>query len=165
MCWNGGVWIAIQLEFSMKFALVICVVMTFVFASRDFFAQERPKEGTQTQPTAEQVASRVSDRWLNLVDSGDYAASWKTAAAVFQAAVTEEKWVSTMKVVRDPLGKLRVRKLQSATYTTLLPGVPDGDYVVILYETSFEHKQTAQETVIMSLGKDKVWRVAGYYIK
>jgi Protein of unknown function (DUF4019) len=149
----------------MKIVLVICIVMGLVFASGNFYAQERPKEGAQAQPTAEQMASQVSDRWLDLVDSGDYATSWKAAAAVFQAAVTGEKWVSTMKAVRDPLGKLRVRKLQSATYTTLLPGVPDGDYVVILYETSFEHKQTAQETVIVSREKDKVWRVAGYYIK
>jgi Protein of unknown function (DUF4019) len=149
----------------MKIVLVLCVVMGFIVASGNVSAQERPKEGAQAQPTAEQMGSLASDRWLSLVDSGDYAASWKMAAAVFQAAVTEEKWVSTMKGVRDPLGKLQVRKLQSATYTTLLPGVPDGDYVVILYETSFEHKQTAQETVIVSREKDKVWRVAGYYIK
>jgi hypothetical protein len=149
----------------MKIGLVLCVVLGFAVASGNLSAQERPKEGAQAQPTAEQMASVVSEKWLGLVDSGDYAASWKMAAAVFQAAVTEEKWVSAMKTVRDPLGTLRVRKLQSATYTTLLPGVPDGDYVMILYETSFEHKQMAQETVIVSREKDKVWRVAGYYIK
>jgi hypothetical protein len=153
------------MEFSMKIVLVGCILMGIVFASTSFSAQERPKEGAQAQPTAEQMASQVSGSWLDLIDSADYSASWRSAAAVFQAAVTEEKWVSTMKAVRDPLGKLRVRKLQSATYTTLLPGVPDGDYVVILYETSFEHKQTAQETVIVSREKDMVWRVAGYYIK
>jgi hypothetical protein len=149
----------------MKIVLVVCILVSFVFASPKLSAQERPKGEAQAQPTAEQLASQVSDRWLDLVDSGDYEASWKTAAAVFQTAVTEEKWASTMKEVRDPLGKLRVRKLQSATYTTLLPGVPQGDYVMILYETSFEYKQTAQETVIVSREKDKVWRVAGYYIK
>jgi hypothetical protein len=63
------------------------------------------------------------------------------------------------------MGKLESRKLQSASYTTLLPGVPSGEYVVILYETSFDHKPTSQETVIMSREKDKAWRVAGYYIK
>jgi len=117
------------------------------------------------QQTAEQIAVREAESWLAMMDAGKYAESWKAAAAVMRGAVTMEKWESTMKNVRDPLGKLESRKLQSATYTTLLPGVPDGDYVVILYETSFEHKATAQETVIMSREKDKVWRVAGYYIK
>jgi hypothetical protein len=79
--------------------------------------------------------------------------------------VTEEKWESVIKGVMEPMGKLRLRTLQSATYTTILPGAPDGEYVMILYESSFEHKQTAQETVIVSREKDKAWRVAGYYIK
>jgi hypothetical protein len=145
--------------------VLVGVAVCLLFACPDVFAQERPKVETQAQPTVEQMGVQISDKWLDLIDSGDYAASWKAAAAVFQAAVTEEKWVSTMKAVREPLGKVRVRKLQSATYTTLLPGVAEGEYVVILYETSFEHKETAQETVIVSREKDKVWRVAGYYIK
>jgi hypothetical protein len=145
--------------------VLVGVAVCLLFACPDVFAQERPKVETQAQPTAEQMAKEKSDLWLDLIDSSDYAASWKAVAAVFQAAVTEEKWASTMKAVREPMGKLQIRKLQSATYTALLPGVPDGDYVVILYETRFEHKQVAQETVIMSREKDKVWRVAGYYIK
>ena len=165
LCSNSVVWTAVQREFSMKTVLVICVLVGVVFASPHIFAQERPKGEAQAQPTAEQMAQQVSERWLDLVDSADYAASWKAAAAVFQAAVTEEKWAATMKEVREPLGKVGIRKLQSATYTTLLPGVPQGDYVMILYETSFEHKPTSQETVIVSREKDKVWRVAGYYIK
>lgn len=62
-------------------------------------------------------------------------------------------------------GKLQTRRLDTAKYTTILPGVPAGDYVVLLFESSFEHKAVAQETVIVSREKDKVWRVAGYYIK
>jgi hypothetical protein len=164
MWWNSGVWTAVWLEFCVRIVLV-SVVVCLLFACPDVFAQERPKVEAQAQPTAEQMAKQKSELWLDLIDSGDYAASWKTAAAAFQAVVTGEKWASAMKTVREPMGKLQIRKLQSATYTALLPGVPDGDYVVILYETSFEHKQVAQETVIMSREKDKVWRVAGYYIK
>lgn len=66
---------------------------------------------------------------------------------------------------RDPLGKLVSRKLKSADYKTSLPGAPDGQYVVIQYETSFEHKQSALETVTPMLDKDGKWRVSGYYIK
>jgi hypothetical protein len=57
------------------------------------------------------------------------------------------------------------RKLKSAAYTKTLPGAPDGEYVVIRYESSFEHKQSAVETVTPMLDKDGVWRVSGYYIK
>ena len=63
------------------------------------------------------------------------------------------------------MGKLLSRKLKSATYKTTMPGAPDGEYVVIQYDSSFEHKQAAVETVTPMLGKDGKWRVSGYYIK
>ncbi len=46
-----------------------------------------------------------------------------------------------------------------------MPGAPDGEYVVIQYDSSFEHKQAAVETVTPMLDKDGKWRVSGYYIK
>jgi hypothetical protein len=46
-----------------------------------------------------------------------------------------------------------------------LPGAPDGEYVVIQYETSFEKKAFAIETVTPSFEKDGIWRVSGYYIE
>jgi Protein of unknown function (DUF4019) len=149
------------MRFILKSALMICAVM-MGWGGVGLVAQEH---APMMQQTAEQTAVREGEGWLAIMDAGKYAESWKAAAEIVRSVVTMEKWESTMKNVRDPLGKLESRKLQSATYTTLLPGVPEGDYVVILYETSFEHKTTAQETVIMSREKDKVWRVAGYYIK
>ncbi|MGA2423709.1 MAG: DUF4019 domain-containing protein [Terriglobales bacterium] len=70
-----------------------------------------------------------------------------------------------MRASREPLGKLLSRKLKSATYKTTMPGAPDGEYVVIQYDSSFEHKQAAVETVTPMLDKDGKWRVSGYYIK
>ena len=57
------------------------------------------------------------------------------------------------------------RKILSAKYTKTLPGAPDGEYVVIQYESSFEHKQSAVETITAMLDKDGKWRVSGYFIK
>ncbi len=69
-----------------------------------------------------------------------------------------------MRGVREPLGKVITRTLKSAEHRTSLPGAPDGDYVVIRFETAFENKQAAIETVTPMLEKDGSWRVAGYYI-
>lgn len=70
-----------------------------------------------------------------------------------------------MRAYRVPLGKVQSRKLKSATYTKTLPGAPDGQYVVLQYESSFEHKQSAVETVTPMLDNDGKWRVSGYFIK
>ena len=84
---------------------------------------------------------------------------------MFKAAVTKNQWLSALNSTRGPLGKLVSRKLKSATYTKTLPGAPDGEYVVLQYDTSFEHKQSAVETITPTLDKDGTWRVSGYFIK
>lgn len=119
----------------------------------------------QAQQKAEQLAQQSSDAWLALIDSGKYADSWQEASQFFKAHVTKEQWQSALRGSRDPLGKMLSRKLKSATYTKTLPGVPDGEYVVIQYESSFEHKQSAVETVTPMLDKDGKWRISGYFIK
>jgi len=119
----------------------------------------------QAQEKPEQLAQASAESWLQLVDSGNYAQSWQEAAQIFKNAVSEEQWAKMARAAREPLGKLLSRKLKSATYTTTLPGAPDGQYVVIRYDSSFEHKQTAVETVTPMLDKDGKWRVSGYYIK
>jgi len=119
----------------------------------------------QAQQKPEPLAEQSTDAWLALVDSGKYADSWHEASQLFKAAVTQEEWRSKLRASRDPLGKMLSRKLKSATYTKTLPGAPDGEYVVIQYESSFEHKQSAIETVTPMLDKDGMWRVSGYFIK
>jgi len=114
---------------------------------------------------AEKAAATAAGAWVSLVDGGDYAESWNQTAGFFKNAVTKEQWQQSLKAVRAPLGKMVARKLKSKQYTKTLPGVPDGECVVIQYETTFENKKSAIETVTPMLDKDGKWRVSGYYIK
>jgi hypothetical protein len=114
---------------------------------------------------AEELAVKAAAKWLAMVDEGKYSESWADAAQVFKGAVTAEQWKSSLNGVRKPLGKLISRTITSKKYTTSLPGAPDGEYVVIQYETSFENKRSAVETVTPMLDKDGKWRVSGYYIR
>jgi hypothetical protein len=119
----------------------------------------------QAQQKPEQLAQQSAEVWLTLVDSGKYADSWQEASQLFKAHVTKEQWQNALQATRDPLGKKLSRKLKSATYKTALPGAPDGEYVVIQFESTFERKQSAVETVTPMLDRDGKWRVSGYYIK
>jgi hypothetical protein len=113
----------------------------------------------------EAAAVSAAEKWLATVDAGKYAASWKEAAEFFRNAVKPEQWEQSMQSARKPLGKLVSRKVQTKIYKTSLPGAPDGEYVVIQIETSFENKKTSIETVTLMMEKDGNWRVSGYYIK
>ena len=113
----------------------------------------------------EQEAVKAAETWLQLIDNGVYAQSWSQAASYFKTAVNDSQWEQTLKAVRGPLGKILTRKLISSQYLTSVPGAPDGEYVVIQFETSFENKKSAVETITPMLDKDGIWRVSGYYIK
>jgi hypothetical protein len=122
-----------------------------------------PAVGANEQ--AEKEAVDAANAWLALVDQGEYSGSWESAASLFKAAVTKDQWQQQLNVVRKPFGELVSRKVKSATYATSLPGAPDGEYVVIRYQTSFQNKKSAVETVTPMKDKDGRWHVSGYYIK
>ena len=115
--------------------------------------------------TPEDAAQAVADSWLKLLDQGQYEASWEQAAKPLQAAIGKDEWTKGCGGARQPLGKLVSRKLKSRQYTEQLPGVPDGKYVVIQYESVFDHKASAVETVTPMVDSDGAWRVSGYFVR
>lgn len=115
--------------------------------------------------TKEQAALTAAGDWIGFVDAGQYSQSWDNTSSYFKTAVKKEDWTATLGAVRAPLGKLISRRLKSKQFMETLPGAPDGEYVVILYESSFENKKKALETITPMLEKDNTWRVSGYYIK
>ncbi len=112
------------------------------------------------KPTVE-----AAERWLAGIDAGDYAESWREAAPVFRDAITEKKWIEALASVRRPLGKLLSRTVKGAETTTSLPGVPDGKHVVMQFDTAFEHRATATETVVFSEDETGATGASGYLIK
>jgi hypothetical protein len=139
-----------------KSRIVLSLVFICILAFLGFLMADQDKE---------KAAVDASKAWLKLVDEGKYSESWDKAAEYFKNAITKGQWKASLESVRSPLGKVLSRNLKSKQYTKTLPGAPDGEYVVIQYETSFKNKQHAIETITPMLDKDGKWRVSGYYIK
>ena len=110
-------------------------------------------------------AEVAATTWLTVVDAGDYARSWHQAASLLQTSVIQPKWESALQTGRMQLGGVKSRTLKTATFSRTLVGAPDGEYVLIQYETQFEFKAQAIETLTIMKDKDTLWRVAGYFIK
>ena len=135
-------------------ALVCATLLTAVFAAP-----------TRAADTPEDLAQTAAESWLKLADGGDGAASWDQAAKAFKGAVTKEQWTQALAGVRPPLGKVVSRKVTTRQYSEQIPGAPAGKYVVIQYETVFEKRASAVETITPMLDADGVWRVSGYFIR
>lgn len=110
-------------------------------------------------------AQQSAETWLSLADAMNYGGSWDAAAAYFKNRVSLEDWENAMRGVRTPLGSLESRTLKNAMPSTHLPGAPDGDYVVMQFDTSFERKKDGVETVTVVQETDGIWRIVGYFIR
>jgi hypothetical protein len=119
----------------------------------------------QEEAIPESLAVAAAQSWLALIDEGQYAESWATAAATFRKQVTRAGWESAMQTHRTPLGELESRELLGAQYTSSLPGAPPGEYVVLQFRTNFAAKTAAVETVVPMKQEDGTWNVSGYFIR
>lgn len=119
----------------------------------------------QAEDSPEKAAAAAAEAWLGQIDAGNYAVGWWEASPYFQRVVTEKAWVESLHGVRKPLGNLVSRKLKDAQRTKSVSGAPDSDYVIMQFDTSFENKKVAIETVTFMQEKDGKWKATGYYIK
>ncbi len=117
------------------------------------------------QSGGEVAAAAAVDVWLGLVDDGRFPESWQSGASIFKKAVVQEQWLALMNSRRQPLGKLLSRKNVSKVFTHSIPNAPDAQYVVLQYDTSFQNKNAAAETITAMLDVDGQWRVAGYFVR
>ena len=124
-----------------------------------------PNAARAAVTTPEEAGLNAAQEWLAVVDAGKYPESWATMAEGFKKDVSKRKWKNAIAEIRQPLGRLVSRKFKSAAYSEELPGAPEGEYVVVQFDTSFEHKPVATEKVTLILGQDLIWRVSGYAVK
>lgn len=118
-----------------------------------------------SEATPEAQAQAAALTWLGLVDAGDYAQSWVTAADYFQNSIEEREWVSKVSTARASFRAPKSRTVSSITFAPSLPGAAGGEHFVIQFATRFRNKVAATETVTLLKNLDGHWRVSGYYIK
>lgn len=114
---------------------------------------------------AAKEATGAAEQWLGLVDQGKFNRSWLEASTYFRNVTTKQQWKQQVAVWRSALGSVVSRKLRTAQYLTTMPGAPDGEYVMIQYDTSFTHKKSAVEVVVPMMDADGKWRVSEYSIR
>lgn len=103
--------------------------------------------------------------WLGLIDDTKYQESWENAAPLFQTKKTQAEWIKTITAIRSPRGPMTARYIATAGTAKSLSGLPDGEYVVLQFYTTFAQKGLAMETVTLVKTSDAAWLIADYAIK
>ena len=114
-------------------------------------------------PDSISAARDASTEFLAMVDGLKYQESWSETSSLLQGAVVEADWVKYLDSIRSPLGKVESRNLETSEFQETLEGLPDGEYVIFVFEGSYENRKFASELVAVAKEADSSWRVVGYY--
>lgn len=145
--------------FSSKYrmhALLVLVALVIVFFP--LLNQRPPKEKAA-------AATAAATLFLQQVDADRFVESWQLTAPATQEKIAQPDWVAQLEKLRALTGPLVQRSENKVVLSTPAEFSPEGDYIVITYDSTFRRKADASEIVTVMQEKDGDWRVAGYYIK
>ncbi len=134
----------------MKRFIYIIIIGSLVLSGGAYANEEEAKAG-----------SLAAQKWLEMIDSGNYKQAWSSAHGFLHGTMPEDKWVKETTKARNKLGAVIGRTLTSSKYTTKLPvpGAPEGEYVISTFDTTFKKKGRKLEAVIVAKTDDGIWKV------
>jgi hypothetical protein len=108
-------------------------------------------------------ATVAAEKWLALNDAGWYGTAWDVTADSCKHGTDRMDWVRSIRISRQPLGRLTGRTHCSTYYSDILPDGSIGTYLLLGFSSDFERSPGLIETVTTSCEADGAWKVAGYF--
>ena len=136
----------------------LLVAFALIFAA-PALAQTAAGPSTAMTPTPDDRAKQ----WLTLVDDKNYADAYKQMGALARSKEAEQAFTSKLEGTRTPLGAMSSRTLKDVKLTKTLPGMRDGQYATVRFDTAFAHKAAAVESLTLE-SENGGWSVIRYFI-
>jgi Protein of unknown function (DUF4019) len=111
-----------------------------------------------------QTPDDAAKRWLTFVDGSDYAKSWARAGNLLKSRITAQDFQTKVAPVREPLGAVMERKLIDVKLSNTMPGMQNGKFATVQFNSRFARRATAVETIGLDTENGR-WAVIGYFIK
>src|SRR5262249_4755106 len=79
-----------------------------------------------------------------------------------QRGPSKDEIIKVYQSLTQQSGIAKSRTPSKPQFLTAMPGAPDGEYVLFVYNSRFERWQTVAEQLVLTLEKDGQWRAVGY---
>jgi hypothetical protein len=139
------------------------LVLIFALLAAPAIAQSAPAAPAGPSTAMTPAPDDRAKQWVQLVDDKNYSDAYKQMGAAAQNKVAVDPWTQKVSTTREPLGAMATRNIKDVKLTKTLPGMRDGQYATVQFDTSFAHKASAVETVMLTSEKGG-WSVIGYFI-
>ena len=120
--------------------------------------------GQKNKEAVERVKA-MAGQWLTLIDEGLYNEAWDAGGQYFKQHVDKKDWYDILTKDRKPLGAVISREIDETKYKSNMYGAPDGEYILIIFETKYEKSKPVKEEVTYVQEQDGQWRLVGYRTK
>lgn len=118
-------------------------------------------QGGDSSQKNESAATAAAQKWLAMLDQGNYTDAWQASADAIKSQGTQTQFADVMKRQRGPMGKLLSRTVEYAHYGKNPPNFPPGEYVEVKFKSSFENAKSVEELVQLVKTGD-TWKVGAY---
>lgn len=105
-----------------------------------------------------------AEQFISLIDKQDYQAAYLSGSELLKLYFTENEWIIDRARSDKLLGHVLKRKLVTVKARDTYPGLPDGQYMVVYYESQTKLKAKAAEVLLVARNFDR-WEVCSYRLK
>lgn len=101
------------------------------------------------ESSSDHLSAQEAVSFLELVDQARYDEAWLSMSPFFQTLNNQPQWQNRQQTIRAAYGALSSRQLDRISYRQTYTLSPDGEYVVVQFESSFTNKADTFETVVL----------------
>lgn len=148
-----------------KKILQICLSLVAIALTPAFAAAPPAVTEVQTVNPELAASAEASANWVKVIDQGNYDQAWDQGALTLKLRIPKKDWKTILEVTRKPFGSVKSREIADQRTAQDPAGLPKGNYMVVVYNTSFNNGKTTNELVTLVQETDGKWRGLTYMIK
>ena len=101
------------------------------------------------ESSSDHLSAQEAVSFLELMDQARYDDAWLSMSTLFQTLNNQPQWQNRQQTIRAAYGALSSRQLDRISYRQTYTLSPDGEYVVVQFDSSFTNKADTFETVVL----------------
>ncbi len=108
--------------------------------------------------------NQAGSRFVANLDEQKYSDCWLAGDPLFHRAISEEEWAVALKSCRKKVGYNQGRTLSKIVAYQNPPAMPEGQYMLLKYQSVFTNNPRCQEILTMRKVAGWPWCVVGYHL-
>lgn len=110
------------------------------------------------------ICCQTCEKYLKNIDQGNYEQGWQFCDPLLQQAMHKNEWQRDLQAAKFYLGEIQSRSLINQRITWDPPGMPEGPYIVMEYDSQSKRSSNLSEVVTLRKNEGAKWLVMMYQV-